>query len=61
MSHVNNFNRIVALNHAIENLETIALNDLGADTFDPRRLSCFAVPADELYRGVDRGQNIDSA
>ena len=58
---MNDFNGVIALNHAVENFETISLDNLGADTFDARRLSCIRVPADELYRRVDRGENTDGA
>ena len=61
MAHVNNFNGVIALNHAVENFEPVPLDNLGADAFDACRLSCIRLLADEFYCSEDRGENVDGA
>src|SRR5579862_2148210 len=58
MTDMDDLKSVVALGHPIENLKTISLHELCANTFDARALRRLGVSADEFNRRINRGKDI---
>jgi hypothetical protein len=54
---MDDFDGVVDFDHSVENLEAKPAYDLPTDTWNGRGFGRFRVPADELNRRINRGEN----
>jgi hypothetical protein len=61
VAHVDDLNRVIRFDNAIENLEAIPPHEHCANAGDVRGLRCLGMSPDEFDGRVDRCQNVDRA